>query len=90
MKKTFHNPKIPQFLRNWSESIRAIALDSYLDSKQPIFLSTFISNAEKVRKIAYFYDVAHKFPRETYQRATDYKSYSHLFQIIYNNPTGVK
>jgi len=82
MKKTFYTPKFPHFLRNWSESIRTIALDSYLDSKHPIFLSTFISNAEKVRKIAYFYDVAHKFPSKTCHKSNGLQI---LFPFIPNN-----
>ncbi len=90
MKNPLYNPQFTHFLRNWSESIRTIALYSYLDSKQPIFLSTFISNAEKVRKIGHFPVVSHKFPGKTCKRATDYKSYSHLFQIIYNDQTGVR
>ncbi len=50
MQESYQKSHFPHFLRNWSESIRTTLPSNLLNPKQPLFLSTFIFVAEKLRK----------------------------------------
>jgi len=82
MKNHPNTPQFTHFLRNWSESTRTIEHNFAFGSKHPIFLSTFISNAEKVRKTTCFCDVPHKFPNEMCHKSNGLLI---LFPFIPNN-----
>ena len=52
MLKSHQQSHFPHFLRKWSESVRTTLLPKFLSPKQPLFLSTFIFVAKKLRKIS--------------------------------------
>jgi hypothetical protein len=52
MLKSYQKSLFPHFLRKWSESIRITLPFNFLNLEQPLFLSTFIFVAEKLRKIS--------------------------------------
>jgi hypothetical protein len=50
MLKSHQKSRFPHFLRKWSEQVRTPLLSNFLNPRQPLFLSTFIFVAEKLRK----------------------------------------
>lgn len=52
MQKSHQKSQFPHFLRKWSESVRTTLPPNFLSPREPLFLSTFIFVAEKLRKIS--------------------------------------
>lgn len=50
MQNPLQKPYFPQFLRNSSEQVRIVDYPFLGHSQPSLFLSTFVSNAEKMRK----------------------------------------
>ena len=74
--------KFPQFLRNWSESIRTVSYYFSKVLKNAIFLSTFNSNAEKMRKTTCFLAFL---KNSSYRRPKKINGLILLFPFIPNN-----
>lgn len=84
MEKTALYPLFPQFFRNSSESIRTKIFGSFFVQIAPI-IELQIPNCGKIAENTLFFPISsHLFIDKLFAGATDYKSASHLFQIIYN------
>lgn len=76
-------PLFPHFLRNSSESIRIKLFVSFFVQNAPI-IELQIPNCGKIAENTLFFPISsHLFIDKLFVGATDYKSASHLFQIIY-------
>ena len=79
MQKSHKKSQFPHFLRKWSELIRTALLSNFLNSKQALFLSTFIFVRKICVKSAKFVYCFRHLPGENQIGTMDYQSIALLW-----------